>query len=42
MSLYCYRYDGTFGGFLTCIFESYVNKELPTSFAILSDGPTVL
>lgn len=42
MSLYCYRYDGTFGGFLTCVFESYVNKELPTSFAILSDGPTLL
>lgn len=24
-----YRYDGTFDGFLCCVFESYVKKEIP-------------
>ena len=28
----CYEYDGTFGGFLTCVFESYRNKEEPVCF----------
>ena len=30
-----YQYDGSFDGLLCCIYESYVNKELPT--AIVSD-----
>lgn len=28
----CYEYDGTFGGFLTCVFESFQNKEEPVCF----------
>lgn len=28
-----YEYDGTYEGFLCCIFESYVNKESPIAFA---------
>ena len=27
-----YRYDGTLGGFLTCVFESYASKESPAAF----------
>ena len=27
-----YRYDGSFAGFLCCVFESYVNKEPPMGF----------
>ncbi len=27
-----YRYDGTFNGFLSCVFESYVSKEYPAQF----------
>lgn len=27
-----YRYDGSFEGFLCCVFESYVNKEIPAGF----------
>ena len=27
-----YRYDGSFAGFLCCVFESYVNKEPPIGF----------
>ena len=27
-----FQYDGTFDGFLCCIFESYVHKEFPTAF----------
>ena len=26
-----YRYDGTFQGFLCCIFESYSRKEIPAA-----------
>ncbi len=29
----CYRYDGTFNGFLTCVYESYVCREEPLCFA---------
>lgn len=29
----CYQYDGTFAGFLTCVFESYVHREHPAAFA---------
>jgi len=31
-----YRYDGTFDGFLCCVFESYTKKEMPA--AILSEN----
>ena len=27
-----YRYDGTFDGFLCCVFDSYVNREIPVDF----------
>jgi probable DNA metabolism protein len=27
-----YQYDGSFEGFLCCVFESYVNKEFPVAF----------
>ena len=27
-----FQYDGTFEGFLCCVFESYVNKEFPIAF----------
>lgn len=27
-----YRYDGTFEGFLCCVFDSYLNKEWPSDF----------
>ena len=26
-----YRYDGSFPGFLCCIFESYAKRELPAA-----------
>ena len=26
-----YYYDGSFAGFLCCIFDSYANKEVPTA-----------
>lgn len=29
-----YQYDGTFSGFLCCVFESYVHKEFPIAFSI--------
>ena len=28
-----FQYDGTFEGFLCCVFESYVNKEFPIAFS---------
>ena len=31
-----YQYDGSFDGFLCCVYESYTQKERPTAF--LSDG----
>ena len=31
-----FQYDGTFDGFLCCVYESYVHKEIPIAF--LSDG----
>ena len=27
-----YRYDGSFAGFLTCVYEAYVNREAPIDF----------
>lgn len=29
----CYQYDGTFAGFLTCVYESYVHREYPAVFS---------
>ena len=34
----CYEYDGTFAGFLTCVFESYAHKEEPACFLGPEDG----
>lgn len=42
MEQVCYRYDGTFEGFLTCIFESYVNKETPAAFLTAAEGEQLL
>ena len=28
-----FQYDGTFDGFLCCVFESYVHKEFPIAFS---------
>ncbi len=42
MEQVCYRYDGTFEGFLTCVFESYVNKEPPAEFLLLDDPALTL
>ncbi len=32
-----YTYDGTFHGFLTCVYESYVHKEYPAAFLAPGD-----
>ncbi len=37
----CYRYDGTFAGFLTCVFESYAHHEPPMAFRLWNDDPTL-
>lgn len=37
----CYRYDGTFQGFLTCVFESYAHHEPPMAFRLFDDDPTL-
>ena len=33
-----YRYDGTFAGFLTCVYESYVRREQPVAFFTPEDA----
>ena len=33
-----YRYDGSFPGFLCCIFESYAKKELPAAVLPPEEG----
>ena len=38
----CYEYDGTFSGFLTCVFESYAYREEPVCFLSPGDGRTTL
>lgn len=38
----CYRYDGEFMGFLTCVFESYVHKEPPAAFLTFRDETVTL
>jgi len=37
LSQVIYRYDGTLEGFLCCVFDSYVNREIPTSFQASDD-----
>lgn len=34
----CYEYDGSFAGFLTCVFESYERREEPVCFLTPEDG----
>ena len=36
-----YEYDGTYEGFLCCIFESYVNKEFPIAFVSNEEFPVL-
>ena len=33
----CYRYDGTYSGFLSCVFHSYVDREEPVEFRTPED-----
>lgn len=33
----CYHYDGSFAGFLTCVFEGYVHREAPAEFRTPDD-----
>ena len=37
-----YRYDGTFDGLLTCVFQSYLRHELPAALLTPDDGQTML
>ena len=37
-----YEYDGSFEGFLTCIFESYAQKEVLTAISCGEDIPFTL
>lgn len=34
----CCQYDGSFAGFLTCVFECYVHREEPAEFRTLEDA----
>lgn len=36
-----YEYDGSYEGFLCCIYESYVNKEFPIAFASNEEFPVL-
>ena len=33
-----YLYDGTYAGFLTCVFDSFRNREEPTDFTPFSEA----
>ena len=33
-----YVYDGSFAGFLTCVFDSYASREEPMCFSTPEDG----
>ena len=33
-----YVYDGSFAGFLTCVFDSYAHREEPMGFSTPEDG----
>jgi len=37
----CYRYDGSFEGFLCCVFDSYAHHEPPMAFRRTEDDPTL-
>ena len=37
MSEVMYQYDGTLDGFLCCVYESYVYKEIPAAFCCDED-----
>ena len=37
-----YYYDGSFEGFLCCIFDSYANKEVPTAISPDEDAMPTL
>lgn len=37
-----YTYDGTYAGFLTCVFESYANHEQPAAFRTLDEPQSFL
>ena len=39
---FLYLYDGSFAGFLTCIFESYARVEEPACFSLFDDPRTAL
>lgn len=34
---FAYTYDGSYEGFLSCVYESYVNRELPVCFSTMED-----
>lgn len=36
-----YRYDGTFAGFLTCVWDALESKAEPTAFLLSADSPTL-
>ena len=42
MEQVCYLYDATFEGFLTCVYEIYVNHEPPAAFRSFDDGHLTL
>ena len=37
----CYCYDGSFYGFLTCVFDAYLHREPPAAFRTEEDPPTL-
>lgn len=37
----CYCYDGSFYGFLSCVFDAYLNGELPAAFRTPEQPPTM-
>ena len=39
---FLYLYDGSFAGFLTCVFESYARAEEPACFSLFDDPRTAL
>ena len=39
---FAYEYDGSFAGFLTCVFEAYARKEEPACFLTHQDGRVTL
>ena len=39
---FAYEYDGSFAGFLTCVFEAYAHKEEPACFLTHGDGRMTL